>query len=286
MCQFVPITIMIYLFNANMGIINSDMNISFYIPSDGGTPRFFERIKQLSRNEFLIKASIEDKQNPLTHAVSRLDLPEDIEWAKATAKYIKGQDPYKHLVTIHPVISASTNGFRPDDPYDKPWRIGEFFGQGDEIDVISQQTGQVGEWDETLQCWIGDDPYLVDSLASDRKYQKPVINTENGYKFLRDYPNYNRQIHHTDKLRRSAWRIVCAGGYFASGFSGTLGMSDFWNIIDSKNKYSFIIKDEGAPSQLSLLYKFFNDLPFWRMQPYYLMIGHKFGQICPPMIKY
>jgi len=198
----------------------------------------------------------------------RLDLPDDVEWAKATAKFVKQHDPYKHLVTIHPVISASTHGNRPGDPYDKPWRIGEFFGQGDEMDVISQQTGQAGVWDENMQCWIGDDPYLVASLSSDRKYQKPVMNTESGYEFLQGYPNYQRQAHHTDKVRRSAWRIVCAGGYFASGFGGTIGHSDFWNIIDHENKYSFVIKDEGAPHQLSLLYDFFLNLPFWRMQPY------------------
>lgn len=198
----------------------------------------------------------------------RLDLPDDVDWAKATAKFIKQHNPYKHLVTVHPVFSASTHGNRPSEPYEKPWRIGEFFGEGDEMDVISQQTGQAGEWDESLQCWIGDDPYLVASLSLDRKYQKPVMNTENGYEFLRGYPSYNKQRHHTDKVRRSAWRIACAGGYFASGFSGTLGMSDFWNIINQTNKYSFVIKDEGAPHQLSLLYDFFNNLPFWRMQPY------------------
>jgi len=198
----------------------------------------------------------------------RLDLPDDVEWAKATAKFIKGHDPYNHLVTIHPVISASTHSNRPGEPYDKPWRIGDFFGVGNEMDVISQQTGQAGEWDEALQCWIGDDPYLVASLSLDRKYRKPVMNTESGYEFLRDYPNYNRQAHHTDKVRRSAWRIVCAGGYFASGFGGTIGHSDFWNIIDSGNNYSFVIKDEGATHQLSLLYDFFLNIPFWRMQPY------------------
>jgi hypothetical protein len=198
----------------------------------------------------------------------RLDLPDDVEWAKATARFIKQHDPYKHLVTVHPVISASTHGNRPNDSYEKPWRIGEFFGQGDEMDVISQQTGQAGVWDEALQCWIGDDPYLVASLSSDRKYQKPVMNTENGYEFLRGYPNYSRQAHHTDKVRRSVWRIVCAGGYFAAGFGGTIGHSDFWNIIGPDNRYSFVIKDEGAPHQLSLLCDFFVNPPFWRMQPY------------------
>ncbi|MDQ1318096.1 MAG: hypothetical protein QG588_1752, partial [Candidatus Poribacteria bacterium] len=57
-----------------IGIANFDAKISFYTPNDGGTPRSSERINRLSLNKFLMKASIEDGQNPLTHAVSRLDL--------------------------------------------------------------------------------------------------------------------------------------------------------------------------------------------------------------------
>ncbi len=226
-------------------------------------------------NIFLWTISNEYETHP--DGIYRLDFPDDVEWAKTTAKFIKERDPYKHLITIHPVISASTYSNRPGDGYEKPWRIGEFFGPGDEIDVISQQTGQSGEWNDNLQCWTGDDPFLVDSLTIDRKYKKPVMNTESGYEFLFDYPNYHKQTHHTDKVRRSAWRIVCAGGYFASGFAGTLGHSDFWVKIDPVNKYPFTIKDEGAPDQLALLYDFFSNIPFWRMQPYEGINGDAFA---------
>lgn len=34
----------------------------------------------------------------------RLDFPGDVDWAKATARFIKANDPYRHLVTVHPVI--------------------------------------------------------------------------------------------------------------------------------------------------------------------------------------
>lgn len=201
----------------------------------------------------------------------RLDRPGDVAWAKATARLVKQLDPYRHPVTVHPVISSSTRGASPRDPIDAPWRIGEFFGEGDEMDVLSQQTGQSGAgvtWDEKLQCWMGDAPNLVASLRADRRFRKPVLNTESGYEYLRGHPTEKQQVHHTDKVRRSAWRIVCAGGYFAAGFHGTIGHSDAWNRLDAPNRYTFTVQDEGAAAQLAALYDFFTALPFERMQPF------------------
>jgi hypothetical protein len=201
----------------------------------------------------------------------RLDIPGDVDWAKATARFIKAHDPYRHPVTVHPVVSAGTRGVSPRDPIDAPWRIGEFFGEDHALDVLSQQTGQSGAgvvWDEKLQCWTGDDPELVASIRADRRFGKPVLNTESGYEYLRGHPTAKKQVHHTDKVRRSAWRIVCAGGYFAAGFHGTIGHSDVWNRIDAPNRYTFVVKDEGAATQLGALHDFFAALPFWRMQPF------------------
>jgi Protein of unknown function (DUF4038)/Domain of unknown function (DUF5060)/Putative collagen-binding domain of a collagenase/Zinc carboxypeptidase len=201
----------------------------------------------------------------------RLDVPDDVEWAKATARYIKQHDPYRHPVTIHPVISASTRGASPRSPFEPPWRIGPFFGDGDAIDVLSQQTGQQGErvtWDETEHCWRGDVPEIVASLRADRRYRKPVLNTESGYEYLRGAATERQQVHHTDKVRRASWRIVCAGGYLAAGFHGTIGHSDVWNRLDAPNRYTFQVRDEGAAAQLRALYEFFTALPFWRLQPF------------------
>ncbi|HZJ13644.1 MAG TPA: DUF4038 domain-containing protein, partial [Chthoniobacteraceae bacterium] len=199
----------------------------------------------------------------------RFDLPADVEWAKATARFIKANDPHRHLVTVHPVISASTRGVSPRDQIDEPWRIGEFFGDEPAIDVLSHQTGQHGngtKWDEKLQCWTGDSSTLVASIIADRRFKKPVLNTENGYEYLRGHPTEKKQVHHTAKVRRSAWRIVCAGGYFAAGFHGTIGHSDVWNRIDAPNHYTFTIRDEGAAAHLAALHDFFAALPYWRMQ--------------------
>jgi hypothetical protein len=94
------------------------------------------------------------------------------------------------------------------------------------------------------------------------------LNTENGYEYLPGQPTERKQVHHTDKVRRTAWRIVCAGGYFAAGFNGTIGHNDIWNRIDAPNRYTFIVRDAGAASQLSVLHQLFTALPFWRMEPF------------------
>ncbi len=235
------------------------------------------------RNVFLWTLANEYETHP--NGSYRLDQPGDVQWARATARLVQQFDPYHHPVTVHPVISSSTRGASPRDPYDPPWRIGGFFGEGDEFDVLSQQTGQAGAgvmWDEQLQCWTGDAPELVASLQADRRYRKPVLNTENGYEYLRGQPTEKKQVHHTDKVRHSAWRIVCAGGYFAAGFNGTIGHNDIWNRIDAPNHYTFVVKDEGAGGQLGLLYDFFASLPFWRMQPFEAVKGEMAVALAEP----
>jgi hypothetical protein len=199
----------------------------------------------------------------------RLDQPGDVKWARDTARLVRSLDPYRHPVTVHPVVSSSTQGASPRDPFEAPWCIGGFFGEGEAIDVLSQQTSTPyqSKWDEALQCWTGDAAGVEKSIAADRVYRKPVLNTENGYEYLPGYPTNRRQVYHTDTVRRAAWRIVCAGGYFAAGFVSTLGHSDAWERIDAPNRYPFRVKDAGAAAQLVSLYDFFMALPFWRMAP-------------------
>lgn len=237
----------------------------------------------------------------------RLDRPGDVEWAVATARLVKQSDPYRHPVTVHPVVSSSTQGQSPRDPFDPPWRIGGFFGEGDAFDVLSQQTSAAYaadwdgrqqrwvrsctadppdpwfavQWDESLSCWTGDVPGVSRSVAADRVYRKPVINTESGYEYLRGASTEGRQVHHTDKVRRTVWRIVCAGGYFAAGFNGTLGHSDAWERKDAPRRYPFVVKDEGAAGQMAVLYDFFTALPFGRMHPWPQVTGEAVALAAP-----
>jgi hypothetical protein len=238
----------------------------------------------------------------------RLDRPGDVDWVHATARLVKQYDSFRHLVTVHPVVSASARGASPRDPFDPPWRIGPFFGADSNIDVLSQQTsaayakqwdagGQrwihscaaeppdpwfTVQWNDALGCWTGDVPGVNRSVAADRIHGKPVLNTENGYEYLPGHPTERRQVHHTDKVRRTAWRITCAGGYFAAGFHGTIGHSDAWNRIDAPHRYTFAVQDAGAAVQLSALYEFLTTLPFWRMQPFEGVAGAKALSLAEP----
>lgn len=224
-------------------------------------------------NIFMWTVSNEYETHP--DGAYRLD-KSDVPWAIQTAKFIKEHDPYQHLTTVHAVISSSTKGTSPNSAMEYPWRIGGFFGKEEAIDVLSQQTGQNGpgtHWNSDGHYWEGDDLNLVKSITQDRVYHKPVLNTENGYEYLTAQPDMKGQVHHTDKVRRSAWRVVCAGGYFAAGFNGTLAHSDIWNQIDAPNRYSFFLKDEGAANQLGILYRFFTALPFASLQPYHQIAG-------------
>ncbi len=239
------------------------------------------------RNVFLWTLANEYETHP--DGRYRLDQPGDVDWAKATAALVKQFDPFHHLVTVHPVVSSSTHGGNPRDSFDRPWRIGGFFGEGKEMDVLSQQTGQFGDgvtWDEARQCWVGDAPDLVASVQADRRFRKPVLNSESGYEYLHGHPTEKKQVHSTEKVRHSSWRIVCAGGYFAAGFNGTLGHGDAWNRIDAPNKYPFTIEDEGAAGQLRVLYDFFTALPFWRMQPFDGVKGEAAVALAEPGLLY
>jgi hypothetical protein len=225
-------------------------------------------------NIFMWTLSNEYETHP--DGVYRLDNLADVKWAIEIAQFVKTHDLYLHPFTVHPVVSSSTKGASPRAGFELPWRIGGFFGKEPAVGVLSQQTGQTGigvVWSDTCQCWNGNDPELTNSISIDRVYNKPVINTENGYEFLTGYPTMRKQVHHTDKVRRSSWRIVCAGGYFAAGFSGTIGHNDIWNVIDPTNHYTFEVRDEGVGAQLGILYQFFSKLPYWKMQPYTKLKG-------------
>lgn len=218
-------------------------------------------------NVFLWTASNEYETYP--DGRYKLDQPADPDWARSIGRAVKQLDPYRHPYTVHPVVSSNTRGSSPRDQFQQPWRIGGFFGPGDEVDVLSQQTATpyAGTWDESLNAWTGDAAGVDSSIAADRIFRKPVVNSEFGYEYLRGYPSNRRQVHHTDKVRRAAWRIVCAGGYLAAGFIGTLGHGDNWDRIDPSVKHPFVVRSEGAARQLALLYEFFTTLPFWRMEP-------------------
>jgi dienelactone hydrolase len=186
--------------------------------------------------------------------------PTDDDWVKRMAKLIRETDPYDHPITVHPWGKDQ----KDSEDLMEAGVIGERFGRGPELDVISHQHNSYGTatWipSPAPGYWDGPGAGVDKAIWADRKYDKPVINTEYGYEWLKDSDvNFNRQIHGTDKCRGATWRIFTAGGSgLAAGFCGTtMGMdkADIYN--DNKQRFAqFRVADSGHVRQLQHLYNF------------------------------
>src|SRR4030095_9302194 len=92
---------------------------------------------------------------------------------------------------------------------------------------------------------------LEDCIADDRAQSKPVFNTEFGYQHEPGYEaekDYTtRQCHQPATVRKKAWKIATAGGYFAAGYVSTAVRRTFTEH-DVEN---------FRPRQLEVLHDFF-----------------------------
>ena len=172
------------------------------------------------------------------HNYRTYDEQDDI-WAKAMGKLFHDNDPQGHPTTVH--------NFSFDD--DKDHGIGLRFGESADIDVLSHQKWGVDAYGYDIE----------DVIAVDRKYGKPVINTENGYEFLTGYLGVGAAST-TEQARRAAWRILVGGGAtYAAGFSGA------WRGKDPfVNRYAtwlpFELRDEGLADNITQYATFINDV--------------------------
>ncbi|MBN1674877.1 MAG: DUF4038 domain-containing protein [Kiritimatiellae bacterium] len=165
----------------------------------------------------------------------------DDDWVRRMARLIHEADPHRHPVSAHP------------EPQQLPQ--GPKFGRDADIDVLHQQynTYENAVW--TGKCWEGAAAGLDCMLRRDRRYGKPVINTESGYEWLEGYPaNFARQVSSTDKCRHSLWRIFTAGGAAcAAGFAGTWhGRDGHWRDEEAP----FVVADQGLGEQAKRFYEF------------------------------
>ena len=200
------------------------------------------------------------KYSPATEA--------DNEWALQMARLFRNADPHRHLITAHPM---EMEGYTPA----LNGEIGKRFGRAPEIDVLSHQhnTYPAARW--TGDFWEGGGDGLDGAIAHDWQFEKPVINTENGYEWLPGFPtDFTQQVHGTDKCRRSAWRIFAGGGAgLAAGFAGTWpGRHNWqwrnWKARRSEGPVPFTLKDMGLSRQLGYLYAFATErTAFERMAP-------------------
>ena len=183
-------------------------------------------------------------------------------WARDVAATIHAADPYHHPVTVHPCENS-------DDDYHaaEAGDVGRRFGKGPEIDVLSHQvnTYTTATWhaEPAPGFWDGPATGVSEAIAKDRHWEKPVINTENGYEWLDGYPsNYSKQVHATDKCRRAAWRTFVAGGAgYAAGFAGTWPgrdgyLSRNWKTKKDEGPLPFTVSNMGLARQIGHLAAF------------------------------
>jgi len=194
--------------------------------------------------------------------------PSDDAWAKRMGTLFQEADPHRHPTTVHPMGVMEGGLVRAQGP---------LFGKGSEIDVLTHQqnTYDTGRWlsDAAPGYWDGPAEFLDRDLRADRVYAKPVINTENGYEWLKDYPtNFTRQGHGTGKCRRAAWRVFMAGGAaYAAGFHGTWHGRDgtWWRCWKTGKTEAapFRVADMGLAAHLGHYYDFIMKTDFRAMDP-------------------
>lgn len=182
--------------------------------------------------------------------IYRYDAPDD-DWVREMCTVFHECDPHGHPTTVH-----------PEQRYP-----GKLFGKADELDVITHQQNSYGtaKWypEPAPGYWDGPGSEAGDDILAERRDNKPVINTENGYEWLKDYPsNFARQSHGTDKCRKTAWRIFTAGGAaYSAGFGGTWsGVSvnswRSWETGEVEGPIPFKVADMGLARQLGYFYDF------------------------------
>lgn len=141
-------------------------------------------------------------------------------------------DPYGHLIAIHPNHHDQKNVGTNRIFANEPW-----------CDMIIQQLPQFPVWQSYHQVY--------QSVLADRIYGKPVANVEYGY----ENKDYSGKIVTSDWIRKYAWSIVCAGGFFSYGNDATIRTVNL-NALES----------DGI-QYLGYLYNFFHAIEWWKLGP-------------------
>jgi hypothetical protein len=183
----------------------------------------------------------------------RHDGASDDDWARRIAAQVHALDPQRHPTTVHSYTFDAQGG------------LGERFGQAPELDVLSQQIWGNATWNGSYLD--GDAAGIERSIWADRRFRKPVINTENGYEWLVGYYDFNQQTVGTDKARRAAWRTLMSGGAaYAAGFAGTWNGSDAFSW-QGAGPLDFRLTDMGLGAQIAPLRDFVAQTDLLKMSP-------------------
>ena len=135
----------------------------------------------------------------------------------------------------------------------------------------------------TTTGWDFEAAGLEDCIAEDwsRGGGKPILDTEFGYQFEPGYEaaagHVTRQVHQPATVRRKAWKIATAGGFFAAGFAGTAVSREFTNHD----------VDNFRPAALETLYEFFTTKTnYWKLSPHLELVASHNACLALPGVEY
>jgi hypothetical protein len=242
--------------------------------------------------------------------------PADVDWARRVAARIRKLDAVHHI-GCHPSVwitdqDAPGQGARPFASYKgftqrRPpvvWPLwegsdvnlnvtqnnegvqrrawGNFDGGGRGLTYSNttwQGASYPAKWTPT--GWDFEAAGLEDCIAADWARGKPVLVTEFGYQYEPGYEaessQATHQVHQPSSVRRKAWKIATAGGYFAAGFAGTAVSRD-WTNRDV---------DNFRPAALGTLYEFFTTkTEYWKLSPHLELVSSHNALLALPGVEY
>lgn len=210
-------------------------------------------VSRLSAYSTVFLWTVTNEYEAYPDGVYRYDDPTDDKWGDSMAALFHEMDPHKHPTTVH------------NWSFDPGGGIGTRFGESPNVDVLTQQEWGDATWNGAHR--EGDAAGIEQQIAKDRVYEKPVINTENGYEWLPDYFTFNQQVASSEKARRAAWRVFVGGGAtYAAGFAGTWPGKDNF-IWDSEGPLFFKLRDSGLGRYVKHFASFVKTTDFRNMAP-------------------
>jgi hypothetical protein len=123
---------------------------------------------------------------------------------------------------------------------------------------------------------------MEDCVADDwSQGGKPILNTEFGYQYEPGCESgqgfATRQIHQPATVRKKAWKIATAGGYFAAGFGAT----------PTAHTLTRSEVDNFHPGALEILYDFFTArTEFWTLAPHLELVEAYNSLLARPGFEY
>lgn len=138
--------------------------------------------------------------------------------------------------------------------------------------------------------WIFEGAGLEDSVAEDWWHEdssfqvKPVLDTEFGYQYEPrcegTFQCQSHQAHDPDSVRKKAWKIATAGGYFAAGFTSSVLISHT-EVLDN------VHINNWRPEQFEYLYDFFTTkTEYWKMAPHLELVADRNVLLALPGVEY